>query len=132
MSDQPDYENGQPAPIPNDRKSIHSMVIYDITFLKVNGHGVERNRRLLRTRLADRKQYGQTKYGTILQAFNGRNCLEDAMEELIDLVVYLKQKIEEGKEQETLTTLGQDLLQQIYDIQLKTLLTMELVIGQQR
>ena len=37
-----------------------------------------------------RKQFGFDKYGTPLQPFNGRNNLEDALDELIDAAVYLR------------------------------------------
>lgn len=37
-----------------------------------------------------RKEFGLEKYGTILQPFNGRNNLEDALDELIDAAVYLR------------------------------------------
>ena len=38
---------------------------------------------------------GAQKYGTRLQAFNGRDPLWDAYQEALDLVVYLRQAIEE-------------------------------------
>ena len=40
-----------------------------------------------------RKQVGVERYGTALQAFNGRDALQDAYEEAIDLCMYLKQCI---------------------------------------
>jgi len=70
-------EWGEPAPIPNDRPSIHDLVIGD---------------------MLSRKEMGLKKYGTILQAGNGRNSLKDAYEEVLDLAVYLRQKIEEENE----------------------------------
>lgn len=36
-------------------------------------------------------------YGTYLQAFNGRNAVQDAYEEAIDLTMYLKQMLVERK-----------------------------------
>lgn len=36
---------------------------------------------------------GRSKYGTPLQPFNGRNSLQDAYEEVLDLAVYLKNAI---------------------------------------
>lgn len=42
-----------------------------------------------------RREFGQRKYGTLLQANNGRNPLQDAYEEVLDLAVYLRQAIEE-------------------------------------
>lgn len=43
-----------------------------------------------------RKELGIKRYGTPLQAFNGRNALQDAYEEVLDLTVYLRQCIEES------------------------------------
>lgn len=44
-----------------------------------------------------RRQLGIQRYGTALQAHNGRDSLRDAYEEAIDLTLYLKQRlVEEG------------------------------------
>jgi len=64
----------QPMPVANDRPSIQSMVRAD---LKV------------------REQVGVERYGTALQAHNGRDALWDAYEEALDLACYLRQAIEE-------------------------------------
>lgn len=42
-----------------------------------------------------RKQLGIKKYGTALQAHNGRNARMDAYQEVLDLLMYLRQDIEE-------------------------------------
>ena len=68
------FSNYEPDPIPNDSPSIHDLVIRD---------------------MEDRKTMGLKKYGTILQAHNGRNPLIDAYQEALDLAVYLRQEIEE-------------------------------------
>lgn len=47
--------------------------------------------------MAARKAAGLEKYGTPLQAHNGRNALVDAYQEAIDLALYLRQAIEESK-----------------------------------
>lgn len=39
--------------------------------------------------LARRKEFGLKKYGTLLQPFNGRDHLADALDEAMDLYVYL-------------------------------------------
>jgi len=44
-----------------------------------------------------RRKMGIEKYGTPLQPNNGRNALIDAYQEVLDLAVYLKQKIIEDK-----------------------------------
>lgn len=62
----------QPPPVKNDREPVWDAVVRDM---------VERN------------EVGKAKYGTPLQPFNGRDCLVDAYQEALDLVVYLKQAI---------------------------------------
>jgi hypothetical protein len=42
-----------------------------------------------------RRQHGIQKYHTPVQAGNGRDALQDAYEEALDLCVYLRQAIEE-------------------------------------
>ena len=69
--------NPEPKPIPNNETPIWELVIADMQ---------ERNR------------IGTAKYGTPLQAHNGRKPLIDAYQEALDLCVYLRQAIEEGEE----------------------------------
>jgi hypothetical protein len=64
----------QPQPTRTGGPIIHDLVIDD-----------------LRTRLA----VGIQRYGTGLQAHNGRDALRDAYEEALDLAVYLRQAIAE-------------------------------------
>jgi hypothetical protein len=45
--------------------------------------------------MEDRRQLGIKKYGTPLQAFNGRDPLIDVYQELLDACVYMRQAIEE-------------------------------------
>ncbi len=45
-----------------------------------------------------RVKAGQAKYGAVLQANNGRDALMDAYQEAIDLVLYLRQAIEEKRQ----------------------------------
>lgn len=66
--------SSNPAPIPNNAPSIHDLVIADIRA---------------------RKELGKQRYGTILQAGNGRDALLDAYEEALDLAAYLRQAIAE-------------------------------------
>ena len=44
---------------------------------------------------AERHAFGVAKYGKSLKAHNGRNALIDALQEALDLVVYLEQAREE-------------------------------------
>lgn len=67
----------QPMPTTSERPAIQDLVIADIEA---------------------RKALGRTKYGTLLQAFNGRDALVDAYQEALDLCQYLRQAIEERNE----------------------------------
>jgi hypothetical protein len=67
----------QPAPVHNDRRPSWELVIEDMH---------ERNR------------IGVERYGTPLQPFNGRDNLVDAYQEALDLVVYLRNEIEERRD----------------------------------
>lgn len=67
----------QPPPIKSTRPAIQDLVVADIEA---------------------RKQVGLKKYGTLLQAHNGRDALMDAYQEALDLCQYLRQAIEERKD----------------------------------
>ena len=62
----------QAMPTINDRPFVQDAVISDIQ---------------------ERKELGVRRYGTALQPFNGRDALQDAYEEALDLAIYLKQAI---------------------------------------
>ena len=48
---------------------------------------------ILKKMIDERTKLGMSKYGTILKTFNGRDCMNDAMQEAIDLSQYLAQKV---------------------------------------
>lgn len=62
----------QPPPIPNDETPSWELVIAD---------------------MHERHRIGIERYGTPLQAGNGRDHLVDAYQEALDLVVYLRTEI---------------------------------------
>ncbi len=64
----------EPSPQRNDSRPVWELVIED---------------------MQERDRTGRAKYGTPLQAHNGRRPLVDAYKEALDLVVYLRQEIEE-------------------------------------
>lgn len=77
MSDVRDPETDQAAPtVVAGQPFIQDLVIQDIEA---------------------RKQHGITKYGTALQAGNGRSMLKDAYDEVLDLAIYLRGMIEEER-----------------------------------
>lgn len=76
MSDTRDPETDQQLPVVNDNLFVQDLVMQDIE---------------------ERKALGIRKYGTPLQANNGRNMLQDAYEEALDLCIYLRGALEEQK-----------------------------------
>jgi hypothetical protein len=83
----------EPLPTQNRRPAIQDFVIADVRSFLV-GKNVER----IVKDLADRKEFGIRKYGTPLQAFNGRRPIVDAYQEVLDAANYLKQAYVEAKE----------------------------------
>ena len=69
MSDIRDPETDQALPQTNERAYVQDLVVADIE---------------------ERKAHGIRKYGTALQAGNGRSMLLDAYEEALDLAIYLR------------------------------------------
>ncbi len=74
MSDERDPETDQPLPVVNEHGFVQDQVIADIE---------------------KRKALGIRKYGTALQPHNGRDALQDAYEEALDLAIYLRQALME-------------------------------------
>ena len=66
---------GQPRPVQNESRPVWALVIED---------------------MIARDNFGRAKYGTPLQAFNGRKVILDIYEEALDFIVYLRQMIEEN------------------------------------
>jgi hypothetical protein len=64
----------QPPPIPNAEVPVWDLVIAD---------------------MQERDRVGRARYGTPLQAHNGRDAISDAYAEALDLTVYLRQAIVE-------------------------------------
>jgi hypothetical protein len=62
-----------------------------------------------------RMEHGITKYGTALMPFNGRDGIQDAYEEALDLAVYIRQCVEE---QRLLGTFNIEALTQFLDQQI--------------
>jgi hypothetical protein len=75
----------------SDRPHISDIVAAD---LRATGHDID-------LAIADdvdaRKQLGISRYGVALQAGNGRDALVDAYQEALDLAVYVRQAVEEGR-----------------------------------
>jgi len=77
-------DHSEPRPTPNDSAPIVELVLLDVTDP------------LVRADLVARSEIGLERYGVLLQAHNGRDALRDAYEEALDLVMYLRQAVEEA------------------------------------
>lgn len=84
----------EPKPKANDSAPIWPMVVEDVRGLLTREEDV---RAALIADMMERDAMGRVKYGTPLQARNGRNPLVDAYQEALDLCVYLKQALEENR-----------------------------------
>ena len=85
MSNKPEKK-----PKKNKNKPVWDLVIADLT-MYVESVKTRGTLAKLKAAMSERNKIGIKKYGTPLQAFNGRNPLVDAYQEALDLCVYLKQ-----------------------------------------
>ena len=81
----------QPAPATNASRPLWELVQEDAAIR----FGFERGVDLLLRDMRERDAFGRAKYGTPLQAWNGRDALVDAYQEALDLCVYLRQQLAE-------------------------------------
>lgn len=79
--------DAEPHPVPNDGPSAHDLAILHISTGYDDDPHIERLTEIIK----ERKEFGLKKYGTLLQAYNGRNALKDALDEAVDLIVYSMQ-----------------------------------------
>lgn len=82
----------QPPPVRNDGPSIQSLVRDDLDAWPALGD----TRHQVASDIGGREQVGIERYGTTLQAFNGRDALRDAYEELLDGATYARQAMAEA------------------------------------
>lgn len=85
----------EPDPIPNNSRAIWDLVIQDLKEVALLSSATLK---LMIKDSIDRDNLGKERYGTRLQANNGRDFLKDAVQEAMDLVVYLRQGMAEHKE----------------------------------
>jgi hypothetical protein len=75
----------QPLPVPGTGPSIHDLVHEDLLRLKGGAPAA--------SDLLERKKLGLRRYGSILQAGNGRDATLDLYQELADAAVYARQRM---------------------------------------
>lgn len=80
-------EGDQPLPIPTQGEYVQDRIIDKIERLRPQIGDEQAD--LLIAQMEESKRVGTQRYGTPLQTFNGRDCLQDAIDESRDLNVYL-------------------------------------------
>jgi hypothetical protein len=113
----------QPLPVPNDGASMHDLVIGDL----MDGHPGARTLAGVVADLRDRKLLGLRRYGSLLQAFNGRDALRDLHEELEDAAVYARQCLTEAQSGDEALRM----LRTVYGSLLQALLAVRAVMDRQ-
>ena len=80
-------EGDQPLPVPNQGEYVQERIIGKIERLRpqIGDEAAD----LLIAQMEESMRVGTQRYGTPLQTFNGRDCLQDAIDESRDLNVYL-------------------------------------------
>lgn len=112
----------QPPPEKNSTEPIWNLVIRDMRAMDPDGRSPT-VQAMIRD-AEDRDQIGRQRYGTPLQANNGRDALVDAYQESQDLTAYLRQACAEGVE---IADLYEQSLHLLRD--LRVILTRSLSIG---
>lgn len=87
-----DRPGDQPMPAESVGPVMHDLVRADLLNLPVRKLGAV----LLADELEQRQMLGVHRYGRPLRAFNGRDALRDAVDEAADLLVYIRQALEEA------------------------------------
>lgn len=112
----------QPPPVPTGGKAIWDLVVDDLNrtwgpsplLSETINEDRERLRAALVADMRERDRIGRERYGTPLQAHNGRDALVDAYQEALDGTVYVRQRIEEDPEDRAASILYGDFLEMTY------------------
>jgi hypothetical protein len=87
----------QPAPKQNEHPACWDLVLGDIEKADLKSPSQAAVHALFIQDCHKRDSTGHKKYGVRLQPFNGRNAMQDAYEEMIDGIVYVRGEIYEQK-----------------------------------
>lgn len=93
----------QPLPVPNNGPSMHDLVCVDLERWPAPRSDIAS----VRTLMLERKRLGLDRYGSLLQAGNGRSWQRDLREELADAAVYAKLGLEELGDDDAAGDLGE-------------------------
>ncbi len=83
----------QPKPTPQNTPGMHDLAIADI-YSAIDKSAIPESEMPailgVIDELQERREFGLKKYGTLLQVGNGRNAVRDALDEALDLIVYMR------------------------------------------
>ena len=94
MGDTPDYDRQPPPRVVANAVSAHDLVRQDV-HRQLRDWSSEN---ALSDDLLERRQYGLRKYGVVLHVNNGRDHMQDAYDEVLDLLVYSKMMMAEDSD----------------------------------
>ena len=117
----------QPDPKPNQNVPVWELVVEDLK----REMPLNPSFKSVMADMLARDQVGRERYKTPLQAFNGRDALQDAYEEALDQTVYLRQAIVEGDADATLDITFKLRLENIYWNTLDNCLALRSLLGLQ-
>jgi len=104
----------QPPPVTHDGPAMWPLVTRDV---EVGFPHLEPERiATVLSDMSERDRVGRARYGTPLQANNGRDPLVDACQELLDGAVYLRQAIVEAPPSPALNMLYRRLLHDVIEL----------------
>lgn len=87
-------EGDQPLPQPTGDEFVQDRIIAKVQALRAQGGLTSEQAEHLIRSMEESKATGMQRYGSALQTFNGRDCLQDAAEEARDLYVYLNSLVQ--------------------------------------
>src|ERR1035437_3177362 len=126
----------QPDPIKNEHPAIWDLVLKDMEGAQFGHPTQEKMHHILIEHINLRDKSGEDKYKVRLQPFNGRNALQDAYEEFLDAIVYLRQAMYEEASNTVLVTPESEFfrigISQLYALSLDAALRLCFMIEKQK
>ncbi len=86
----------QPNPLPSDGEDCWLLVMNDAARHPALSEPSKRRRSCVVADMRARREYGLQEYGRPLVPFNGSNAFAAAYRECLDMLVHLRQSLEEG------------------------------------
>ena len=126
----------EPLPTESKHPAVWDLVLQDIAKPKFTHPAQFKIHGLFIEDIKQRDDFGEKKYKTRLRPFNGRMAVKDAYEEILDLIVYLRQSIYEEEQGTVVVTAESDFfkfgLQSIYNVILDSALKLRFILEKKK